>query len=390
MIAAVLADDFTGANDCAASFAAAGFSAYAALEGGMPGLAPDVFVQDTETRFSSPAEAKQAVALAWAGLRGKGRLLDYQRMDSTLRGNPGEEILGLLGASGARRLAFCAAYPLHGRAIRKGVVTVRGQRLNESEYAKDPLSPSRSAEPARLFPPGLARAIGRHCLSGLRGYIRASRQRILCFDASEDRDLKIIAKACLAEGIRHFAGASGLSAALARELSQGPAMRAPRVPRRRAIVAGTVSQTSLAQLDALEASGLAACFDLESGRLPPRGPARFALASLRTRRQLRMGRDAAGRRAWAEARLKRLVDEALRLGGPPASRLWMLTGGHTATTFYRSLGLEGNWVRGALAPGLALLEASGKKGLKVFTCSKPGGFGTEDTMQRFMLAGKNS
>lgn len=380
MIAAVLADDFTGANDCAGSFAQHGFRAYSSFGGLRGALKPEVFVQSLETRFADGPAARQASRSAWNALAGQGRLISYQRMDSTLRGNAGPEILGMLEALQAPRIAFCAAYPQHGREIRKGTVYVRGVRLDRSEYAKDPLSPSKGARPARLLPPGLAAEIGTGTAASLRISIRASRARVLCFDARSDRDLAAIAAACLAEGIRHFAGASGLSAALAGRLRPAGRPVKALVPPKRCVLAGSVSQTTLDQLNIAASEG-ADWIDLERGGKAARGS--FMLSSLRSRAQLRRLPGIKARRRFADARMRLLVRRGLRLAGGAKGRLWLLSGGHCAETFFRELKLDGAWVRGMLLPGLPLLDA----GQGILAVTKPGGFGTPELIAQFMDLG---
>jgi uncharacterized protein YgbK (DUF1537 family) len=387
MIAAVVADDFTGANDCAGSFAQQGFSAFSARPGILPDPGADVAVCCVESRFMPPREALRASRSAWMALSGRGRLLNYQRMDSTLRGNPGQEILGLLEALQAPRLAFCAAFPLHGRHIQHGVASVRGTRLDESEYARDPLTPSKTAEPLRLFPRGLAATVGRASLGALRQSIRKSSARILCFDASEDADLRRIAKACLAEGIRDFAGSSGLSSALAGMLWGAGTPAHGALPRNRAVLAGSVSQTTLDQLQRMHEAGAVPWMDMESGSpqrggRAPLGP--FALSSLRQRGQMRRFRSFARARAFGDRRMRALVRHGLELAGGPEGRLWLLTGGHCAEAFYGVLGLRGSWVKGMLVPGIPLMQAVGGEGLRIWACSKPGGFGDAQAILNFM------
>jgi uncharacterized protein YgbK (DUF1537 family) len=386
LIAVAVADDFSGANDCAASFAGAGIEAYAArgvpYRPGMAGRARAV-ICSVETRFLGPGPARRASRLGWTRLSGLGRDFSFQKIDSTLRGNPGEEVLGMLEACGPRRLAFCPAYPLHGRKVRGGLVTVRGKRLDQSEYARDPLTPSRTARPLELFPKGLGAVIGLGNLPQLRRAIRLSRGRVLCFDAVQARDLHFIARACLAEGIRHFAGASGLSGALAHAQGGGAPRPVLSLPFKRAILAGSVSETTLAQLRNLASAGLAPWLSLEE-RLPRAAagaPPRFALSSLRQRSQIRLQG-----RAFADLRMARLVSQGLRLGGGPQGRLWLLTGGHCAEAFFSELGLPGARVRALLMPGLPLLEAQDASGRKIFATSKPGGFGEPDLMLKFMNA----
>jgi uncharacterized protein YgbK (DUF1537 family) len=387
VIAAVVADDFTGANDCAGSFAASGLLVFSARGAHFPRQEPEVYARSVETRFLEPRLARKKTREAWQSLQGRGRRVDYQKMDSTFRGNPADEILGMLEAGGPKKIAFCAAYPLHGRSILKGVARVHGIRLDKSEYAKDPLTPSRTANPISLFPRGLARAIGRGSLSALRRGIRLGSGRILCFDALERRDLSLIAKACLLEGIRHFAGSSGLSTALAPQLKPASPLAVPRLgSRSRAALLGSVSEMTLEQLRRLEASGLAPWLCLGED-LPPRIRGDFALSSLRERAQMRRFRDAAAQKRFADQRMARLVRQGLRLAGGPLGRLWLLAGGHCAETFYRALNLKGSWVRGNLFPGLPLLEAEGAQG-PVFCATKPGGFGGPETIVQFMKLGR--
>jgi uncharacterized protein YgbK (DUF1537 family) len=82
--------------------------------------------------------------------------------------------------------------------------------------------------------------------------------------------------------------------------------------------------------------------------------------------------------------MRALVKAGIRMAGKPESRLWLLTGGHTAEAFFRVLGLRGCLVPGLLLPGLSLLQGIGPQGRRVWAASKPGGFGDLDLMLQFM------
>jgi len=157
-----------------------------------------------------------------------------------------------------------------------------------------------------------------------------------------------------------------------------------RLPLRRAVLAGSVSQTTLDQLAGMQGSGEAPWYDLEAA--PPRAgqPRRFALSSLRRRSQMKRLKSRAAQLRFGGLRIRSLVRRGLSMAGGPQGRLWLLTGGHCATEFFSALGLKGARVRGMLLGGLPLLEAHDGSGARVLACSKPGGFGTPGLITEFM------
>lgn len=376
MIFLGVADDFSGANDLAGRLAGLGFKSYASRNLKFPrdsadaGMDTQALILNAQTRLLTPREARRGSRAAWIALcKRHGAKVCFQKMDSTFRGWPGEEILGFLEATSARHVAFCAAYPRHGRITVKGVHFVHGRRLDRTEYFRDPLSPARTCRPLELFPKGLAVVAG---AGGLKRALRRGK-RVICFDAKNDSDLKRIARDCLRAGIRHFSGASGLGHAVAEQLSPGKPTPLPRIPDQRIVLAGSLSETTFIQLRALEASGAA---KWRHAGLKDR---RVALSTLQDRSQLRKGR------LRAELALKNLVERGLRRVKDPAQAFWFLTGGHTAETFYQAVGLKGNWVLGELLPGVPLCSGQRERPKKPVLCAtKPGGFGLKDTFVRVM------
>lgn len=395
-----VADDLTGAADLAGVLARPGAPVHVAgVPDALRGLGRASRVLDAATRFLRPGAARQAVRAAWAGLEApvRGPLWRYQKIDSTLRGNPGPELEGFLLATSAPWVAVLPAYPSLGRQVLGGRLKVRGRDLMESEYARDPLSPARTAQVAALVPPGLAwhanLGLVRRGSRALSAWIRRrpSRARFVSFDCAEARQVGTIAQACLRAGGRHFAGASGLAAALARRL-QGPAV-APAPPRAPwCMVLGSVSATAFAQLEQgakdgafvwqpmLERQGRRwrrpgriAWMRLK-GRL--RSGGHVALSSLACRADLEPWR-AEGRRrgldplALAERSLRDLARRALGLGPGCA---WFLAGGHTLEVFLRRAGLRRLEVLGQILPGVPLSRAHGPGGER-WVASRPGGFG---------------
>ncbi|WP_175945625.1 four-carbon acid sugar kinase family protein [Caballeronia sp. BCC1704] len=126
----ILADDLSGAADCAIAFAASGRKTVVTLEVSSPGDHATVIAADTDTRRLAPADAGARVADAWQALRAPGRRL-YKKIDSTLRGNWTAEVAALARLAGPAIVA--PAFPATGRDVRGGIVFVHGVPLEETE-----------------------------------------------------------------------------------------------------------------------------------------------------------------------------------------------------------------------------------------------------------------
>jgi uncharacterized protein YgbK (DUF1537 family) len=404
-----VADDLTGAADLAGNLARPGAPVKVVRQAAsLRGLSASR-VLDAATRFLSPAAARRAVQGAWLSLpQAAGPILRFQKVDSTLRGNPGPEIEGFLLATQAPWVAVLPAYPSLGRQVQKGRVKVHGRDLMRSEYARDPLSPAKKADVAGLFAPRLCAhaplAVVQRGPAALAAWIRRSARqaRLVSFDCMDQLHLQVIAQACLRAGGRHFAGASALGAALASRL-HGPPVRVapPALPC--FLVLGSVSASAFAQLEQGSALGrfLWAPYWRPRGRHWQRvGPAELR----RLGRALRQGRAAAlssfasrdalrARLVWAqhrgldpnalaEASLRRLADAALR-AAPLQRTLWFLAGGHTLASFCERAGLLGLEVLGQLTLGVPLSRAWGPGG-RPWIASRPGGFGGPDSLSRLV------
>ncbi|VXA93297.1 D-threonate kinase [Burkholderia sp. 8Y] len=126
----ILADDLSGAADCAIAFAASGRKTVVTLDVTAPGDDATVIAADTDTRRLAPADAGARVADAWQALRAPGRRL-YKKIDSTLRGNWTAEVAALARVAGPAIVA--PAFPATGRAVRDGIVFVHGVPLEKTE-----------------------------------------------------------------------------------------------------------------------------------------------------------------------------------------------------------------------------------------------------------------
>ncbi|HEY3599266.1 MAG TPA: four-carbon acid sugar kinase family protein [Paraburkholderia sp.] len=225
----IVADDLSGAADCAIGFANAGRRTVVALDVAQMAQAvaasgAAVIALDTDTRRLAPAEAARRVADAWDSLGGTGRRL-YKKIDSTLRGNWVAEVAALQPAAGVAIVA--PAFPATGRTVREGRVYVRGVPLDETEtWRLEHAGRSADLQPM-LEAAGLCTA--RIGVDVLRGEPAALAEAItecgrngieaLIVDAETEADLNTLARVTAALGDACFWVGSG---GLARELAALP------------------------------------------------------------------------------------------------------------------------------------------------------------------------
>jgi D-threonate/D-erythronate kinase len=130
----ILADDLSGAADCAVPFARAGFSPEVFLQPECAARtdAPIVSI-DLNTRELTPEQAVQVTSRTLRLIRSTRETVWYQKIDSTLRGNIGPDVLATVGAIPAKRVIFCApAFPATGRTTIQGRVFVNAVPLEKS------------------------------------------------------------------------------------------------------------------------------------------------------------------------------------------------------------------------------------------------------------------
>ena len=313
----ILADDLTGAADCAAAFLPSSTEVVVALDERVRLRAP-VLAIDLDTRNLSEEAACARVERAFSGRRAREADILFKKVDSTLRGHVAAELSAARRALGTGRpIFFAPAFPAQGRTVRKGRLYVNG-------------APLRGGNLARLLRDGTV---------------------TLC-DAESDADLRAIARGGLALEPRPlFVGSAGLARALAAALPRRSTTRRARLPRGEiAVVVGSASPVSMHQAKRLarvaKREGVA-LYKLERSRAPTAADVPLVHA---------FGRIAA-RHAKCAA--------------------YVMTGGETARAVLAARGVRGFRLRGEVEPGVPFGESI-PPGLAV--CTKAGGFGGPDTL----------
>jgi 4-hydroxythreonine-4-phosphate dehydrogenase len=313
----ILADDLTGAADCAAAFLRTASEVVVALDERARLDAP-VLAIDLNTRNLSMEEACAKVERAFGRRRARNADFLFKKIDSTLRGNVGSELRAARKALGAQRpILLAPAFPAQGRTVRNGRVHVNGK-------------PLRGGNLAHLANDG----------------------NVTVCDAQTDSELRAIARKGLALKPRPlFVGSAGLARALAAALPRRRKARRARLARGPiAVVVGSASRTSIRQAKRLapvaKREGIA-LYRLEWTRAPTAADTALVHA---------FGRIAARH---------------------PDCAAYVLTGGETARAVLGTRGVRGFRLLGEVEPGVPF-GVSIPAGLAV--CTKAGGFGGPDTL----------
>ncbi|MHC4337660.1 MAG: four-carbon acid sugar kinase family protein [Planctomycetota bacterium] len=149
---AVIADDFTGAAELAATGLRYGLNAEVQTQLGHDSKA-DLIVIDTDTRSRTPNEAATQVQKVLQQLQEISPEWIYKKVDSVMRGRIATELTALLTTSNKQKALLVPANPSFGRTISNGRYFINGRPLNETDFANDPEYPASSSDVLNLLGP---------------------------------------------------------------------------------------------------------------------------------------------------------------------------------------------------------------------------------------------
>lgn len=403
----VLADDLTGAADCAVAFAAHGLHTIVVLGDSTAEANAEVVSVDADTRrLSANQAATETVRLLRKHLCNNETIL-YKKLDSTMRGNIGEELAAVLDVrrSLAPALApavaiLAPAFPAAGRTTVNGQQLINGRPLGESGQSHDSRLEGQSdicaiLRASHLRPAQLALHQIRGSTDALRLNLQTLAQHadVLVCDAEADDDLRRIAEAATVLGrATVWAGSGGLARHLA--LATG-LIRTPRAAHRESLaqgptlfVVGSGSAVSHEQVAVLAAGS-----DITVISIPPdllisqETSSRACAYKLELERALSSCKDVAvlpdsGLQLEGEKQPS-LVAGLAALVGPFANTVGALvaTGGETARAVFEAWGVSSLRLVGEVESGLPFSVTSGwSRELPVIT--KAGGFGNRESLLR--------
>ena len=347
-----LADDLSGALDAGAAFFRAGRRVRVLLEGRLPETwGSEVVALTTGTRNVSAEVAGERVRGVLERAREIDARLLFKKIDSTMRGPVAAELGALLAAMPETRLLFSPANPAAGRTVRGGVLYVRGVRVSETEFARDPVWPVRASELRTL----LGDAAG---------------ERVMMADAETQEDLeRAVAEMRTRGGDWVAVGSGALAAAVAgKRIRRGEAKALPAGPV--LVVCGSGHPLNREQAERLRSGRGVGVREVKlrgGGTAPPSADHGVLMIE--------------ATRGDSEAALSAMVNAAKETVEREQVRKIFVTGGETAFGLCRELGVRELEIFKEIEGGVCVGEAV-RGGERMWIAVKPGGFGDENTWVR--------
>jgi uncharacterized protein YgbK (DUF1537 family) len=411
MLLGCIADDLTGATDLAIMLTRAGMRTLQVMEVPDPaddGLAGyDAIVVALKSRTCPAAEAidlSLRSADALLALGAKQLFFKYcSTFDSTDEGNIGPVAEALMAKLGADLALACPAFPTNKRTVYMGRLFVGDVPLDESPMKDHPLTPMRDSSLVRVLQRKSKGKVGLVPFSvvdqgadAIRAAFEAARargERLVIVDAISDKHLVDMGTA--AAQMPLITGGSGVALGLPENFIRAGLMKAADAPRtmaapkgRAAILAGSCSEATRAQVAAAKASGIPAFeidpLALSAGRQSVQSildwiknqtaNSPLLVYSSATPDAVRAVQDALGREAAGTLVEKTLAAVAQKLAASGTTRL-IVAGGETSGAVVNGLGVKALEIGPEIDPGVPWTRAVGRD---LVLALKSGNFGAPD------------
>jgi len=407
----IVADDLTGANDTGVQFSKRHLRSIVITNKDYINKSLndcDVVVVDTESRFDDKDTAYKKTYEIGKIAKEKNVKYIYKKIDSTLRGNIGAEISGLMDSLEIQHTFIVPALPSYGRITKNGNVYVNGVLLSETEIAEDPKTPVRESYIPDVISHQSDKTIGvidyDDVLSGKPKLIQKLQQHIkngiqmIVIDAKDEGDLDLIASAItsLKEKVL-FAGTSGLAEHLSQYIDIKKGKKS------NIIIAGSVSEVTRKQIDYAKKKLALTLIDVEIEKL-------FSKEQYQEKNRIidiikessRKGENIIIRTASSKAIVAKSFEQGQKYGlnkfkvsetiasflGEIARYIIqeisingiLFTGGDTAIKAAQRLNISGTILHDEILPGIPYGYFVEEQYKNIIIVSKAGGFGNEDTI----------
>jgi uncharacterized protein YgbK (DUF1537 family) len=330
--------------------------------------------------------------------------------DSTDDGNIGPVAEALLDGLGSDFTLFCPAFPTLGRSIFKGYLFVGDVLLSESGMKDHPLTPMRDPSLVRVLQrqskgkvglvPHATVAKGAPAIAEAFAVLKRDGYRHAIVDAIADHDLEAIGGA--AADFALITGGSGIALGLPENYRRasligdgGDADLLPKIGGKAAVLSGSCSQATLAQLahmkerapvfqiDPLAADGRKIADEALAWASDKLGDAPIVIAATAPPEQVaevqaKLGREAAG------TLIEGIMAEIARGLVERGVRRLVVAGGETAGAVVQALGVTGLRIGRQIDPGVPWTVSLGEPALAL--ALKSGNFGAPDFFLRAFTA----
>ncbi|MDR3589532.1 MAG: four-carbon acid sugar kinase family protein [Negativicutes bacterium] len=265
-LCAIVADDLTGANTAGVLLTKAGFKILTIVQDdrieSFEVTGVDGVVVNAMSRGLSGEEARLKVEKDTRALKEKGGKYFCKRVDSTIRGNLGAEVEGMLDALGPEYVAVCVpSYPASGKITIGGYLLVNAVPVARTVAGRDPIKPVKNSYLPNVFAeqtglgcgviPLATVAKGTDAIIAALSTEVAEGKRIVVVDSASEADIEVVAHAVAASGIKAVSVDPGpfTQALFSRYVS---VKKVEKITGKVLVVSGSVSDLTRSQLDYLE------------------------------------------------------------------------------------------------------------------------------------------
>ena len=371
----VIADDLSGAAECAAEFAQPGVPTVLRLVQDFRPAPSGTLVWDIDARDAAPALAPNVLESIYKSRR------TYVKIDSLLRGN-WAALVAVVAQLTARPIVLCSALPRLERGMRDGFI-----ELGPVMFAGQRLAHFNASAIHELALAGVSAGhfrLGTGTNEAIRQRLSAALQRdtVTVVDATTDAELDTLALALELLPEPYIAiGSAGLASALARLLAPIVNICALGQTSTMAILVGSQTGPAREQLAELvaESGETVSMWNASPGHtaafpIPPRGRVLHLFSTQLDESNTQGGRDL----------IRRFVHDAL--ANLPPVDYFVATGGETARALCDALGITQMDVLGQVEPGVSLARMSTPGGM-LHLVLKSGSFGDSGTLVRVARMG---
>ncbi|MCI2256530.1 four-carbon acid sugar kinase family protein [Domibacillus sp. PGB-M46] len=408
----VVADDTTGANDIGIMFSKNDWTVKVVAFSNEMDLQQDanVVIIDTDSRLDAPDLSYQKVYAATKALKDLPCTQFFNKTCSVFRGNIGKEFDAMLDALNEEFAVIVLSFPKNGRRTVNGIHTVHGKRLEDSEFAHDPVHPMNQSSLVSILQEQTDRKVTAIHLDTVRQGAQVLKNEIdkqkeafnyCIIDAETQADLTIVAEAV--KDIKVLCGSSALGEELpkflpAEDLESPLQTMDMKDDNGVLVVSGSLTPQTREQTSLLMQNGCpSVVIDSRAVFLAEERQAELEKALKKTIEKLKSGQDVLlmannspeivqqtkdlGLEAHIDSlTISKMVSALLAditvqaVDALDLKRL-VIAGGDTSGTISRKLGIKGNFILDEIATGVPSGLAFGRDMLIVL---KSGSFGEPD------------
>ncbi len=406
-----IADDYTGASDLANTLARSGLRTAQLIglpedDAPLPDVEAVVVALKSRSNPASVAIEESLNALQWLQERGASQFFfKYcSTFDSTTKGNIGPVMDALMNALGSDFTIACPAFPRAGRTVYQGHLFVHNELLSDSSMRNHPLTPMTDSNLVRFLGKQTQQRVGLvpiatveqgpEIINTVMSELQESGVRIAIVDALSDHHLMDIGIA--SKNLKLITGGSGAAMGLANNFLaksniqlNDAAVKIPRVSGPEAVISGSCSKMTLAQVSNMGQSHPVFRFDaidLAEGRVTTNkilewasphllANQAFLVAASASPELIRKAQDLLGKSEAGEL-IEKTLAEVTRLLVKKGLRRLLVAGGETSGAVVQALGIRGLQIGQEIAPGVPCMVTLSQEPIALTL--KSGNFGEED------------